>query len=321
MDAKSTHIARDKNAQTPSASRKRRMSPMRLREALTGYAYILPWFLGYLLLTAGPVLYSLYLSFTQYSVISAPVWIGLDNYIRAFTGDGLFWKAISNTIYYVAFNVPLVICGALFLALLLDQGVPGTSVFRTLFFLPTITPVVAAILLWKWIFQPDFGILNYALSLIGIEGPRWLASTQWVKPSLIAISFWGTVGGSQMLVFLAGLQAIPTDLYEAAAIDGASKAQRLRSITLPLLTPSIFFNLILAIIASFRVFTAAYIATEGGPAYASLFYVLYLFLNAFKFMSMGYAAALAWILFIAVLVLTAIQFAASRRWVYYETNE
>lgn len=304
-----------------AAPKRHRPSRMRIREALEGYLYISPWLVGYILLTLGPVLYSLYLSFTHYSVITPPRFIGFENYIRAFTVDPLFWKAVWNTVYYVLIYVPLLIASAFFLALLLDQGIRGTRVFRTLFFLPTITPIVASILLWKWIFQPDFGILNYALSLVGIQGPRWLASPLWVKPSLIVIALWGAVGGSQMLVFLAGLQAIPTDLYEAAAIDGASKRARLRHVTLPLLTPSIFFNLILGIIAGFRVFTGAYIATEGGPAYASLFYVLHLYFNAFTYMSMGYASALSWILLVVVLALTAFQFRASRRWVYYESSD
>ena len=230
-------------------------------------------------------------------------------------------KSLGNTAYYVIFSVPLLITISLMLALLLDQGLRFTRTFRTLFFLPSITPVVASVLLWRWIFQPDFGILNYALSLVGIHGPQWLGSTQWVKPSLIIIGLWGSVGGSQMIIFLAGLQAIPNDLYEVAAIDGAGKFQRFRNVTLPLLTPSIFFNLILGIIAAFRTFTAAYIATEGGPAYSSLFFVLYLFFNAFKFMNMGYASAMAWVLFVIVLALTAFQFRMSRRWVYYEAGD
>lgn len=294
---------------------------MRIREIALGYLYISPWFLGYLFLILGPIIVSFYLSFTQYSIITPPRFVGLENYIRAFTQDNLFWRSIGNTLYFVTISVPLSITISLTLALLLDQGLSGARLFRTLFFLPTITPVVASILLWKWIFQPDFGILNYLLSLIDIQGPKWLASPQWVKPSLIIISLWGTVGGSQMLIFLAGLQSIPSDLYEAASIDGASNAKRFRYITLPLLTPSIFFNLILGIIAGFRVFTLAYIATEGGPAYSSLFFVLYLFFNAFKFMNMGYASAMAWVLFVAVLALTAFQFRMSRRWVYYEAEE
>jgi multiple sugar transport system permease protein len=306
---------------TSTTRRQPRFTAARRREALLGYLYISPWFIGFLFLTLGPMLASLYLSFTQYSMTSAPLFIGLQNYVKAFTQDKLFWTSVWNTMYYVVISVPLSICISLFLALLLDQGLRATRVFRTLFFLPSITPIVASVLLWKWIFQPDFGILNYLLHLVGITGPMWLASPEWVKPSLIVIALWSAVGGSQMIIFLAGMQSISADLYEAAAIDGTSRGQRFRFITLPLLTPSIFFNLILAIIAAFRTFTLAYIATEGGPAYSSLFYVLYLFFNAFKFVNMGYAAALAWVLFVVVLALTAVQFQASRRWVYYEAGD
>lgn len=305
----------------PQAASKPRGSRARRREALLGYLYISPWIVGYLLLIIGPVLASLYLSLTRYSIISPPVFIGLDNYIRAFTADPLFAKSMWNTFYFVVITVPLSITTSLLLALLLDQGLRATKLFRTLFFLPSITPVVASILLWRWIFQPDFGVINYGLSLVGIQGPQWLASPVWVKPSLIVIALWGSVGGSQMIVFLAGLQSIPTDLYEVAAIDGASRWHRFWRVTLPLLTPAIFFNVILGIIAGFRTFTAAYIATGGGPAYESLFFVLYLFFNAFQFMNMGYASAMAWVLLIIVLALTAIQFTLSRRWVYYEAGD
>jgi len=309
-----------KTQTTPKATR-RRASPARRREALLGYLYISPWAIGFLFLVLGPVLASLYLSFTKYSPLAPPSFIGLQNYITAFTGDKLFRTSLGNTFYYVLFSVPLTIVISLLLALLLDQGLRGTRLFRTFFFLPSITPTVAAVLLWKWIFQPDFGILNYGLWLIGIKGPAWLSSPEWVKPSLIAIGLWSSAGGSQMVIFLAGLQGVPTDLYEVAAIDGANKWDRFWHVTLPLLTPSIFFNLVLGIIAAFRTFTAAYIATQGGPAYASLFFVLYLFFNAFKFMNMGYASAMAWVLFVLVLTLTAIQLRVSRRWVYYEGED
>ncbi len=306
---------------SPPAAPRRRWSPARRREAIQGYLYITPWFIGFLFLIVGPVIASLYLSLTTYTIISPPVFIGFENYVRAFTNDKLFIKSMGNTLYYVVFSVPFSISISLLLALLLDQGLRFTKIFRTLFFLPSITPVVASVLLWRWIFQPDVGVVNYMLSLIGIQGPAWLGSTQWVKPTLIIMGLWGSVGGSQMIIFLAGLQAIPSDLYEVAAIDGAGPFQRFRSVTLPMLTPSIFFNLILSIIAAFRIFTAAYIATQGGPAYSSLFFVLYLFFNAFKFMNMGYASAMAWVLFVIVLALTAFQFRMSRRWVYYEAGD
>jgi multiple sugar transport system permease protein len=300
---------------------KRKRSRAQWREAMLGYLYISPWIVGYLLLILGPVLASLYLSLTRYSVISPPIFIGLENYTRAFTTDQLFSKSMWNTFYFVIISVPISITTSLMLALLLDQGLRATKLFRTLFFLPSITPVVASVMLWRWIFQPDFGVLNYSLSLVGIEGPRWLASLAWVKPSLIIIALWGSVGGSQMIVFLAGLQSIPTDLYEVASIDGASRWHRFWRVTMPLLTPSIFFNLILGIIAGFRTFTAAYIATGGGPAYESLFFVLYLFYNAFEYMSMGYASAMAWVLLVIVLTLTAVQVTLSKRWVYYEAGD
>jgi len=305
----------------PPAEPRRRWSPARRREAIQGYLYIMPWFIGFLFLIVGPVIISLYLSLTTYTIISPPVFVGFENYVKAFTNDKLFTKSMYNTLYYVVFSVPFSITISLLLALLLDQGLRFTKVFRTLFFLPSITPIVASVLLWRWIFQPDVGVVNYMLSLVGIQGPAWLGSTQWVKPTLIIMGLWSSVGGSQMIIFLAGLQAIPSDLYEVAAIDGAGPLQRFRSVTLPMLTPSIFFNMILGIIAAFRIFTAAYIATEGGPAYSSLFFVLYLFFNAFKFMNMGYASAMAWVLFLIVLALTAFQFRMSRRWVYYEAGD
>lgn len=293
----------------------------RWREALLGYLYISPWLIGFTLLTLGPMLTSLYLSLTEYNVITSPVFIGLGNYTNALRQDKLFGVSLWNTFYYVLISVPAGIIISLLLALLLNQKLKGTNIFRTLFFLPTIVPAVAAILLWNWLFQPDFGLINYALAFLGIKGPKWLASTAWVKPSLIMIGLWGSVGGSRMVILLAGLQGIPRDLYEAAAIDGAGAWSRFRSITLPMLTPAIFFNVIVGVIEGFRTFTSAFVGTDGGPAYASLFYMLYLFQNAFSFLNMGYASALAWILFVIVLILTIIQFRASRQWVYYEGGE
>ena len=311
------------SSQTPSHRPAQRRTPLsiRQREAILGYLYISPWVIGFILLTLGPMVASLYLSLTDYNVITSPTFIGIGNYTRALREDKLFGVSLWNTFYYALISVPAGILISLLLALLLNQKVKGTNVFRTLFFLPTIVPAVAAILLWNWLFQPDFGLINYTLSFVGIKGPKWLASTAWVKPSLIFIGLWGSVGGSRMIILLAGLQGIPRDLYEAAAIDGSGAWHRFRSITLPMLTPAIFFNVIVGVIEGFRTFTAAFVATDGGPAYASLFYMLYLFQNAFSFLNMGYASALAWILFVIVLILTVIQFRASRQWVYYEGGE
>ncbi len=305
----------------PTSPHQREVRSRRWREALLGYLYISPWLIGFTLLTLGPMLTSLYLSLTEYNVITSPVFIGLGNYTNALRQDKLFGVSLWNTFYYVLISVPAGITISLLLAVLLNQKIKGANVFRTLFFLPTIVPAVAAILLWNWLFQPDFGLINYALSFLGIQGPKWLASTAWVKPSLILIGLWGSVGGSRMVILLAGLQGIPRDLYEAAAIDGAGAWSRFRSITLPMLTPAIFFSVIVGVIEGFSTFTSAFVGTNGGPAYASLFYMLYLFQNAFSFLNMGYASALAWILFVIVLILTIIQFRASRQWVYYEGGD
>lgn len=297
------------------------VSTGRHRELLLGYLYIAPWMLGFLVFTAGPMIASLYFSLTNYNTITPPRFIGVENYRRLFFEDPRFTQALGNTLYYVVFAVPLGILISLALAVMLNQGLRGTKLYRTLFFLPTITPAVAAIMVWRLLFNPSVGPINYMLSLVGIQGPTWLGSETWVKPALIVIALWGSVGGSRMLIFLAGLQGIPPELYEAASLDGASGVRRFWSITLPMLSPAIFFNVILSVIEGFRIFTPAYIATEGGPNYASNFFMLYLFNNAFSYLNMGYASAMAWVLFVLVLVLTVFQFRMARRWVYYEGDQ
>ena len=287
------------------------------RKALLGYLYISPFLLGFLLFVLGPAIASAYFSFTQYQILSPPRFAGLANYSRIATGDPLFWKSLGNTLYYAGIAVPLSLLGSLGCAILLNQSIKARALFRTFFFLPSITPVVATTLLWVWILNPDFGLLNYSLSLIGVQGPKWLGSTEWSKPAMILIHLWGAVGGGAMIIFLAGLQSVPHELHESAAIDGANVWHRFWNITIPMLTPTIFLNLVLGLIAGLRVFTIAFVATDGGPANSTLFYLLHLFNNAFRFLEMGYASALAWIFTILVLVLTVIQFRLSRRWVYY----
>lgn len=298
------------------------------REALEGYLYILPWVLGFLIFTVLPMLASLYLSLTLYQIVSPPTFIGLANYTQLFTDD-LFWKSLQNTFYYALIFVPLNIIGSLLCAILLNQDIKGRTILRSIYFLPSITPVVATGLLWIWIFQPEVGLLNYLLSFVGITpGPGWLGSIQWSKPSLILISLWGAVGGGTMLVFLAGLQGIPAELLESAQIDGANAWTRFWRITLPLLSPSLFFNLVLGVIAALQTFTLAYVATSGvgqsrpagGPAYSTLFYVLNLYNYAFDYWEMGYACALAWVFFLLVLVITLVQLRWARGWVYYESE-
>lgn len=291
---------------------------LRRREMLAGYVFISPWIVGYLALQLGPVLASLLLSLTAYNIVEPPQFVGTRNYVTAFTNDDLFWPSLRRSLYYVALDVPVGILLSLLLALLLNQRLRGTNLFRTLFFLPSVTPTVAAIFFWVWIMQPDWGLLNWTLSLVGVRGPAWLGSIEWAIPSLVTIDLWTAVGGTRMVIFLAGLQGIPRELYEAAAIDGAGAWRRFRHVTLPMLTPTIFFVTVLTVIFALRVFTSAYIATGGGPAYATWFYTFHLFKQAFQFFSMGYASALGWILMVVLLAFTFVQFRLQSRWVHYE---
>ncbi len=299
-----------------TAGAHRRISKQRLIENGYFYLFLGPWIVGFLSFQLGPILASLGLTFAKWEIISAPKLVGLDNWRHVF-GDALFWQALKVTTLYTAGAVPLGLASSLLLALLLNNNVRGMAFFRTLCYLPSVTAGVAVALLWVWIFTPDFGLLNYLLSIVGIHGPRWLFDARWVLPAFIIMSIWG-VGGS-MLIYLSGLQSIPTLLYEAAAIDGANWWHKFRHVTIPMLTPVIFFNLIMGVIGSFQVFTSSYLMTNGGPGYASLFYVLYLYRCAFQFFKMGYAATLAWILLLIIGCLTLVLFKTSG-WVYYEAS-
>lgn len=286
------------------------------KETILGYLYISPWIIGFLFFTAGPMIASIYFSFCDYQLLIPPKWIGINNYVRIFFNDQLFLKSLWNTFYYTAGSVTLGVLGSLILAVLLNQRIKGETIFRSMFYLPTLTPAVAMAILWGWLFNTEFGLINRTLARIGIKGPAWLYSTEWVIPAFIIMSLWG-IGGSRMIILLAGLQGIPQELYDAAEVDGVNWWTRLRYVTLPLLSPSIFFVIVTGIIGSFQVFTTSYIMTGGGPANASLFYVLYLYRNAFEYFKMGYASALAWILFIIIITLTFLQFKLAGRWVYY----
>ncbi len=274
--------------------------------------------MGFLVFNFGPLLYSFFLSLTKYSIVREPVFQGLDNYVQIFTRDRLFWVAIEKTGYYAVVTVVVGLSCSLLLALLLDQKLLGTSLLRTFFFMPTLTPVVASVLIWGWIFQPDLGVLNFLLRSLGLPGPGWLQSVEWAMPALLVVALWGSVGGSRMVIFIAGLQGIPHELYEAAHIDGAGLWTRFRHVTIPLLTPTIFFNLVLGIIASLSVFQLAFVGTKGGPANATYFYVLHIYYRGFADSEMGYAAALAWIFFAIIMAFTGIQFWLQKRWVHYE---
>jgi multiple sugar transport system permease protein len=296
---------------------RQRTTSLARREAIEGLLYISPFLLGFLIFTAYPMIASFYLSFTKYNILNPPIWIGLDNYQEAFFKDEQFWNSLRRTGVFALLNVTVGIAGSLGAALLLNQRFRGTTVFRTFFFLPSITPIIASALLWTWIYQPTIGLLNYLLGLIGIQGPAWLQSTTWAIPSVAIVSLWGTIGGTRMIVFLAALQGVPQEMYDAAHIDGAGVWRRFVSITLPLISPTMFFNVVLTIIGSLSVFSLAYIATGGGPNYATYFYVYHLYKNAFEFSRMGYAAAMAWVFFLIILVLTLVQFRFSKRWVFY----
>ena len=250
-----------------------------------------------------------------------PVWIGLGNYEMAFFGDRLFWKSVERTVTWAVTTVPLGIIGSFLAALLLNRGVRGTTAWRMLFFLPSLTPGVAAAMLWVWMLQPDVGVVNSVIRMVlGIKGPGWMASTKWAFPSLVMISLWTGIGSNRMLIFLAGLQGVPQELYDAAVVDGANWLQKTRHVTIPMITPTIFFNLVLGFIGSFQVFGMAFVATGGGPAYATYFYALHVYQTAFRSFDMGYGSALAWILFVALVVLTFVQMLLSGRWVYYASE-
>lgn len=288
------------------------------RRALLGYLYLSPWLLGLLIFILGPILVSAYLSLTEYDVLSAPRFIGLENYRTAFVDDELFWPSLLRTFEYSAVTVPVGLFGSLFLALLLNQRVRGTSVFRTLFYLPSLTPGVALGLIWPWLFHPTLGPVNRFLGLFGIPGPGWFQSSSWALPATVVVSLWASLGGGTMIIFLAGLQGVPPSLLDAAQIDGANAWHRFRHITLPMISPTMFFNLVLGVIGALKVFTLVFVATKGGPAYATWFFALHIYTQAFEYFKMGYGAALAWVFVLILLAFTALQLRLSRRWVHYE---
>jgi multiple sugar transport system permease protein len=297
--------------------RRRIWTRRQVKKTVEGYLFISPWLVGFVLFTAGPALASLVLSLHKWSLIRPPRFVGAANYTTMFTDDPLFWQSLRVTLIYVAVAVPLQIVFALFLALLLNQKVRLVPMFRTMFYLPSVVSGVAIAVLWQWLYQPDIGLINDLLRRVGIQGPAWLMSQRWALPAIIGASLW-TVGGT-MIIFLAGLQDIPQHLYEAASLDGAGELAKFRHVTLPMLSPVIFFNLVLGMIAGFRMFELPLVMTNrGGPLNATMFYALYLYLSAFNFLKMGYAAALAWILFIIIMIVTMVQLGLARRWVYYE---
>ncbi|MFO7882538.1 MAG: sugar ABC transporter permease [Kosmotogaceae bacterium] len=285
------------------------------RKNLVGYLFAAPWLIGLPLFILGPIIATFYLSFTAYDMINPPRWIGLINYRILFTLDPGFWKALGNTFYFMFGSVFLKVFIGLIFAVLLSRAMRGMRIFRTIYFLPVVLPAVPVMFLWMMMFNPRSGLINQFLGLFGIDGPLWLNSPVWSKPSLILMSLWG-IGGI-IVIFLAGLQDIPEYLYEAAELDGASRLQKFFKITVPLLTPVIFFNLVTGLIAASQVFTEAYIMTGGGPLESTTFVNLKIYLLAFKDVKMGYASAMAWIMFLILIPMTLLLFKISKRWMDY----
>jgi multiple sugar transport system permease protein len=292
-----------------------------LRSDLRGYLFVAPWILSLLVFTAYPMLASFYFSLTNYTVLNPPRWIGLQNFQTMFTKDPLYWKSVWNTTYYTIFSVPLGLAFGLLLALLLNQRSRGIGIYRTAFYLPSLVPAVASTLLWMLLLDPRLGLVNSALVALGFERVGWLRSAAWAKPAVILMSIWGGTGGA-MLIFLAGLKDVPDSLLEAAKIDGANAWQRFRHVTLPLLTPTIFFNLVMGIIGSFQIFTTAYVAggSSAGPLNSLLMYMVLLYRYAFRYFAMGQASAMALVMFIALVIITLGLVRSSDYWVYYETG-
>ncbi len=287
---------------------------------LDGFIFILPWIIGMLAFQLGPMISSFFLAFTRYDVITPAEFIGLENFKKVFTGDPLFYKSLWNTIYFVIGSVPISIIVGLLVAVLLNQKIRGITIYRVLYYLPSVTAGVAVAIVWRSIYDKNYGLINNILTTFGIQGPSWLGDPKWVMPSLIIMSVWGLVG-QRYVIFLAGLQGVPEELYEAAEIDGASPWRKFMSITLPMLTPTIFFSLITGIISAFQsMFTTSYIITNGsgGPLNSAYIYIFHIYRNAYEYYHMGYACALAWILFLIVFILTIIQVKFSG-WVHYES--
>lgn len=305
---------------TVAPSRKREGATLQQRETLAGLAFISPWFIGFLIFTAGPMVVSLGLSLTDYDVLRPPTFIGLQNYERMLTDQRLM-TSLSNSVYYALLHVPLAIIFALSLALILNNVGKAAGFFRTAFYLPSVTPAVAIGTLWLWLLNPRVGLINSALEVFGIDGPGWTTDPNWIKPGIVLMSLWSV--GSTVIIYLAALRNVPNDLYEASNIDGANGWQQFRHITIPMISGAIFFTLVVNIISSLQIFTEVYTMyfgnqTNNAASSAGLFYNIYLFRQAFEFLRFGYASAMAWLLFVIILILTFIQLRLSNRWVYTE---
>lgn len=288
---------------------------MRRREGMAGFMFALPWLFGLLAFMFYPLLMSFYYSFCDYSVLKPAVWVGGDNYSELFR-DEVFWKTVKNTLFYASISLPLTMILGIGLAMLLNTNVKGMTVYRTIFFIPSLVPMVSLAMLWLWILNGDYGVINTGLALIGIKGPNWLSDVAWTKPALILLSLWGV--GNAMLIYLASLQDVPTSLLEAAELDGANAWHKTRNVTLPMISPVIQFNMVMGIIGSLQVFAVPFVMFPGGiPARSTYFYSTYIYDNAFKYSRMGYASAMGWILFVVILILTLVALKLSNKHVHY----
>jgi multiple sugar transport system permease protein len=299
---------------------KRRHLRAEALEAVSGYLFASPVILGLLIWVIGPMIGVLLISLTDWNVLAAPNWVGIRNYVRLFTADLYFWNTLKVTVYYVLLNVVCTTLYSLIVAMLLNQNIRGRGIYRSLFYLPTIVPVVASSALWLWLFNPEFGVLNMILQAAGLPRSLWIASQGTVVPSIVIMSVWSGAGNT-IVIFLAALQGVPRELLEAVEIDGGNWWHRFRAITLPMISPVTFFNVVTGLIASFTIFTQSYVMTNGGPNNASLFYVLLLYREGFQRNNIGGAAALSWVLIIIVSILSLLIFSTSRRWVYYEGEQ
>lgn len=305
---------RGRKAAGEEVSRRSRIS---WDETRAGYLFLLPNILGFLLFSLVPVVATLAISTLNWDLIRPPIFTGVDNYVTLLTNDQIFRQVLVNTVYFVAGVVPLSIVLSLMLALAMNSGLRGISIFRAIFFIPVITSSVAVAMLWRWLYNTDYGLINTGLAAIGLPYIPWLSSTEWAMPAVIIMAVWKNLGYN-MVIYLAGLQGISPSLYEAAALDGAGGWARFRDITIPMLGPTTFFILVISIINSFQVFDLAFILTQGGPGIATNTIVMYIYNQGFQFFQMGYAAAIAWVLFIAIFIITLVQMRLQRRWVHYE---
>lgn len=308
-------LARFKNRVDVKERQKTKKNNLRRQELGYALLFLAPSMIGFLLFIILPTVSSLVLSLVQWDLMSPPKFVGLGNF-ATLAKDDVFGTVLRNTFVFTIFTIPIGMIISFFIAVLLNQGLKGTNIYRTVYFLPVMASAAGSAVVWKWIFEKDFGLLNYFLGLFGVNGPGWLTSTEWAMTSVIIMSVWKHIG-FDMVIFLAALQGIPKDYYEAANIDGASSWHKIRHITIPLVSYSTFFVLIMAIIRSFQIFDQMYILTKGGPGYSTQVLVYYIYTNAFEYFKLGYASAVAWVLFVLILIITLIQMKLQKKWVFY----